>query len=244
MEEMMLDMEKLAEDIVKWMKEKVAEANCRGLVFGMSGGIDSAVIGALAKRAFPETSLGIIMPCHSSDQDEMDARLVGDELGIELKKVDLTRTYDTLLESLDEDADGLAAANIKPRLRMTTLYYYAQSKQYLVAGSSNKSEIRVGYFTKHGDSGVDMLPIADLVKSEVYELAKHLGINEKIIDKAPSAGLWEGQTDEQEMGLTYRAIDRYIKTGLIDDYKDKEKIDRLYEISAHKRNFPPVYVKK
>lgn len=240
----MLDMEKLAEDIVKWMKEKVAEANCRGLVFGMSGGIDSAVIGALAKRAFPETSLGIIMPCHSSDQDEMDARLVGDELGIELKKVDLTRTYDTLLESLDEDADGLAAANIKPRLRMTTLYYYAQSKQYLVAGSSNKSEIRVGYFTKHGDSGVDMLPIADLVKSEVYELAKHLGINEKIIDKAPSAGLWEGQTDEQEMGLTYRAIDRYIKTGLIDDYKDKEKIDRLYEISAHKRNFPPVYVKK
>lgn len=237
----MNDVGKVVESIVKWMQEKAEEAKCQGVVFGMSGGIDSAVIAGLAKRAFPENCLGIIMPCHSLDEDEEDARLVAEEVGIQLKKVDLTSTYDELMKNLEGEENTMAAANIKPRLRMTALYYNAQMKNYLVSGSSNRSEFKVGYFTKHGDSGVDMLPLANFVKSEVYEIARYLGINEKIIDKAPSAGLWEGQTDEEEMGITYKTIDRYIKTGIIDDFSEKEKIDTLYKITEHKRVFPPIF---
>ena len=239
----MKNIEEIVNSLVTWIQENVKEANCKGVVFGMSGGIDSAVIAALSKRAFPDNCLGIIMPCHSLEEDEKDAILVAEQIGIQYKKVELTDIYDMLLSNLGGKDQTLAAANIKPRLRMTTLYFNAQSNGYLVLGSSNKSEFKVGYLTKHGDTGVDLLPLADFVKSEVYELAEYLGIDEKIIAKAPSAGLWEGQTDEEEIGLSYKVIDRYIKAGIIDDFNDKEKIDSLYEITEHKRNFPPIFKK-
>lgn len=238
---MTMNVEKITQEIVEWISRKVKEANCKGVVFGMSGGIDSAVVGALCKRAFPETSLGVMMPCESDPSDEEDARLVGGELGLKLEKVDLTATYSTLLESIGGEISAQSASNIKPRLRMTTLYYYAQKKGYLVVGSSNKSEITVGYFTKHGDSGVDILPIADLVKREVFELARHLGINSKIIEKSPSAGLWEGQTDEDEMGFSYKSLDSYIEQGSIDDSESQSKIERMNRCSQHKREFPPIF---
>lgn len=237
------DVKMVVENLVKWLKEKVADAGAKGLVFGMSGGIDSAVMAGLAKIAFPNDCLGIMMPCHSLDSDEEDARLVAGEVGIQLKKVDLTETYDTLLKSMHGDGSTIAAANIKPRLRMTTLYYHAQTNGYLVAGASNKSEFKVGYFTKHGDSGADILPLADFVKSEIYDIARYIGINEKIINKCPSAGLWEGQTDEDEIGLSYSVIDRYIKTGIVEDFNDKERMDKLFSITEHKRNFPPIFSK-
>lgn len=228
-------------DIIKWLKDTVEEAECKGLAFGLSGGIDSAVVAALAKKAFPNDSLGVIMPCHSQSKDEEHAMLVAEALDLEVKKVDLTNTFDTLLDSIgDDDLHHMAVSNVKPRLRMTTLYYYAQKNKYLVVGTGNKSEFTLGYFTKHGDSGVDIFPICDFVKSEVRELAKYLDIPEIIITKPPSAGLWEGQTDEEEMGMTYEDLDNYIMTGEAPE-DVKEKIERLNKLSAHKRRLPLMF---
>jgi NAD+ synthase len=121
---------------------------------------------------------------------------------------------------------------------MVTLYYHSNRLNYLVVGSSNRSELSVGYFTKWGDGGVDMMPIGNLVKQEVIALAKYLGIPQCITDKPPSAGLWPGQTDEAEMGLTYEALDRYLLTGKA-DVKIKTTIETLKAKSEHKRKVPP-----
>lgn len=227
--------------IVDWMKEIVKNAGAEGLVFGLSGGIDSAVVAGLAKLAFPENSLGVIMPCYSDPIDEEHAILVARALDLKFKKVDLSRTYDVLVSSIDDESKNpMAKINIKPRLRMTTLYYFAQNNNYLVAGSSNKAELTVGYFTKYGDSGVDLLPLASLLKSEVRELARALNIPEIIIEKAPTAGLWANQKDEDELGFSYDLLDEYIKTGK-GPKEVVEKIERMNRISQHKRVFPPVF---
>ncbi|RKD34783.1 NAD(+) synthase [Thermohalobacter berrensis] len=234
-------MQEICNSLVKWLREKAEDAGCNGLVFGLSGGIDSAVVAALSKKAFPNNSLGVIMPCHSIKKDEEHARLVAKALDLKTVKVNLSDVFDKLLIAVDDDgSNDLATANIKPRLRMTTLYYFAQKHKYLVAGTGNKSELTVGYFTKHGDSGVDLLPIASFVKQEVRELAKYLGIPEIIINKPPSAGLWENQTDEEEMGISYKELDNYIKTGKADK-KVKEKVDRMYKLSGHKRRMPLIF---
>lgn len=231
-------------DLIHWLQIKVKDANAKGLVFGLSGGIDSAVIAGLAKLAFPDNSLGIMMPCHSIKKDEEDALLIADELNLKTTKVDLSKTYDIYLESTGIDSGNeMAKANIKPRLRMTTLYYFSQHYNYLVVGSSNKSEFYVGYFTKFGDSGVDLLPLADFVKSEIVELARGLSIPDVIIAKPPSAGLWENQTDESEMGFGYDVLDKYIETGEGPD-EIIRKIDRMNQISSHKREFPPIFIKQ
>lgn len=237
----MKNVEQTVNDIVLWLRKKVSEAKAKGLVFGLSGGIDSAVIAALAKRAFPDHSLGIIMPCHSDSIDELHGKLVAEVLDLDTAKVDLSHTFDTLIKSSNlETENKMAIANIKPRLRMTTLYYFGQSNNYLVVGSSNKSEFTVGYFTKHGDSGVDLLPLASFVKSEIRDLAKYLEIPEIIINKAPTAGLWANQTDEDEMGFSYEVLDKYIKTG--EGPKDIiEKIERMNYISKHKREYPAIF---
>lgn len=230
------------EELVQWLKNRVKDANAKGLVFGLSGGIDSAVIAGLAKKAFPNSSLGIMMPCHSEKKDEEHAILVADALDLNIRKVDLSETYDIYLKATGLESDNkMAKANIKPRLRMTTLYYFAQHYNYLVVGSSNKSEMVVGYFTKHGDSGVDLLPLADFVKSEIRKLAKALNIPDIIITKPPTAGLWENQTDESEMGFSYEILDKYIETG--EGPKEiTQKIDRMNKISSHKREFPPIFL--
>ena len=227
--------------LVEWLQEKVNEANAKGVVFGLSGGIDSAVIAGLAKKAFSDNSLGIIMPCHSDPIDEEHAILVAEALKLETAKVDLSNSFDTLLDSIKvENKNKMAISNLKPRLRMTTLYYFAQNNNYLVIGSSNKSEFTVGYFTKHGDSGVDILPLASFVKYEIRELARALEIPSIIIEKPPTAGLWANQTDEKEMGFSYDVLDNYIKTG--EGPKEiVEKIERMNDISEHKRVYPPIY---
>lgn len=244
-------LERVTADIVQWIRERVAAAGAEGTVVALSGGIDAAVTVALCKRAFPNDTIGVIMPCHSDPVDEADARLHAEQADIPVVAVDLTPVYDTLLDSIgsagavpmeppdDEGRRRLSLANIKPRLRMTTLYYVANRYNYLVVGTENRSELTVGYFTKHGDGGVDILPIANLVKSQVYELGAYLGVPDKILQRTPAAGLWPGQTDEDELGFGYDVLDEYILTG--DAPEDvKKKIDRLHRTSEHKRQRPPI----
>lgn len=229
------------ENLVNWLREKVENAGAKGLVFGLSGGIDSAVLAGLAKRAFGDNNLAITIPIESDPEDEQDAKLIADELGLKLIKVDLTDTFLEFMDAVDKYEDNLLSeTNIKPRLRMTTFYYYAQSLGYLVAGPTNKSEFITGYFTKQGDSAVDLLPLIEYSKKEIYQLAKGLGINEKIISKVPTAGLHQGQTDEEDMGFTYDELEDYIN-GELTQGEIYEKISRLDKISQHKREYPPIY---
>ncbi|SHJ24378.1 NAD(+) synthase [Lutispora thermophila] len=240
----MKNIEKQCEEICSWIKDTVSAAKANGVVLGLSGGIDSAVVAALCKRVYPEDTLCLIMPCYSNPKDEEDAKLVSEKFNLKVERIVLDPVYDALRKqvgSLDTDSK-LLLGNMKSRLRMITLYYYAGKNNYLVAGTSNRSELTIGYFTKHGDSGSDILPIADFVKSEVYELAKYLGIPEVIINKAPTAGLWENQTDEGEMKMTYRELDDYILYGKADDHI-KNRVDDLYKASEHKRNMPKKYVR-
>lgn len=237
-----MGIETLSEKIVSWMRERVIEAGAKGIVVGLSGGIDSSVVAALAKKAFPKDSIGIIMPCHSDMMDEEHARILAETINIETKKVVLDSAYDELLKiyGADENTPRLALANIKPRLRMITLYFIANSRNYLVAGTGNKSELTVGYFTKYGDGGVDMLPLGGLVKTQVRELAEYLGVPKIIIDKPPTAGLWENQTDEKEMGLSYEELDKYILTGQASQ-DVKEKIEFMNKRSEHKKKLPTIF---
>ncbi|MCX7912218.1 MAG: NAD+ synthase [Dehalococcoidales bacterium] len=230
--------------LVAWIKDAVKGAGFRGVVFGMSGGIDSSLLAVLCKRAFPENVLGLVMPCHSIPEDKAHAELVADKFGIPTRTVVLDAVYDTLIgvlpgQSTDESVVRLAQGNLKARLRMIVLYYFANQMNYIVAGSSNRSELAIGYFTKYGDGGVDIMPLGNLVKQEIRELSRHLGIPQVIIDKPPSAGLWEGQTDEAEMGFTYEVLDRYLLTGDAPD-DIKAHIERRMRSSRHKRALPPI----
>lgn len=236
--------EVLAEKLVKWIKERVKAAGCGGVVLGLSGGIDSSVVAVLCQRAFPRTTLGVLMPCYSNDQDTEHALLIASKFSIPTKTVPLDSVFDALVRvlpdmSADTAVSRLAEANLKPRLRMLTLYYLANSLRYLVVGSGNKSELLAGYFTKHGDSGVDILPLGNLVKGQVRELARLLDIPRQVIDKPPSAGLWPGQTDEDDLGMSYQELDHYLTTGAADPAL-KQIIESLIAASDHKRQLPPI----
>ncbi|WP_096153215.1 MULTISPECIES: NAD(+) synthase [Bacillus] len=246
-------MEEKISKLVMWLQERVNVAGLNGLIVGVSGGIDSAVVAHLIKRAFPNNSLGVIMPCKSNPKDEEYALEVINSCGIDHVLVDLTETHTVLFNAMEEQlkAKGewneetarLGDANTRARLRMTTLYAVANNYGYLVVGTDNAAEWHTGYFTKFGDGGVDLVPLVHLTKGEVREMAKVLGVPESVITKPPSAGLWEGQTDENEMGTTYDMIDNYLKGEKIPE-KDKAIIDRLHGRSAHKRELayaPPKF---
>jgi NAD+ synthase len=236
--------ELLTEKLVAWIRERVTAAGCRGVVLGLSGGLDSSVLAALCRRAMPQDTLGLIMPCHSRDEDEAHALEVAGKFAIPATKITLDAPFDALLQTLpgyqvDNETGQLARANLKTRLRMLTLYYVANQLKYLVAGSSNRSEISIGYFTKYGDGGVDVMPLGSLVKAQVRELARFLGIPGAIIDKPPSAGLWAGQTDEDEIGLSYEALDRYLIDGCATD-EVRSRIEDMIAASRHKHIMPPI----
>ncbi len=226
--------------IVTWIKRQVKAARAKGVVLGLSGGIDSCVVAVLAAKALGKKNvLALLMPCHSQPQDAHDALLLARKFGIKTIAVDLSRVYDTLLGILPA-ADTMTKANLRPRLRMTVLYYFARKMNYLVCGTSNKSETMAGYFTKHGDGASDILPIGDLLKTQVWELARELKIPEPLIVKAPTAGLWPGQTDEGEMGILYSELDDVIarmeKNKRQRLPKEKVvKVKRMIAGSEHKR---------
>lgn len=232
--------------IINWLKQQVKQANKKGVVFGLSGGLDSAVVGVLCKRAFPKNHLALILPCFSQQQDLDDANLVVKKFKINSKLIDLKNVFLSFCKTLklEPKSKDLSVVNIKPRLRMITLYHFANKLNYLVVGTGNKSELTMGYFTKYGDGGVDLLPLGDLTKTQVRELAKILEIPQRIIDKPPSAGLWEGQTDEGEMGITYEVLDKIIEH--IEKKKKLKDINKqLFEkvVLTRKKNqhklFPP-----
>ena len=235
-------MEILVQKLCDWIEDKVTEAKAKGIVFGLSGGLDSAVVAALSIRIFPQNTLAIIIPCHSLEADINDALNFINKFNIHYKIIDVSKVYASFIHLLnDKEKEGsfkLAEANIKPRLRMTTLYYFANKLNYLVVGTGNKSELMIGYFTKYGDGGADILPLGNLLKSQVGELAEYLGIPKKIINKPPSAGLWEGQTDEEEIGISYEQLDKYLKTGKLNNKIVEKKIQDKITKSAHKRTTP------
>ena len=242
-----MDPAQLCERISLWIKEKVEEANSKGGVLGLSGGIDSAVVAVLSKKALGDKVLGVIMPCYSDPEDVRCAREVAERFSIPTREVFLEPVYDKFKEILPP-GNKIAEANIKPRIRMITLYYFANTLNYLVIGTGNKSEIMMGYFTKYGDGGVDILPIGGLLKTEVKEIAKYLGIPDSIVNRVPSAGLWSGQTDEEEMGITYHEIDKAIRK--IEGEKNLEvspaslnKVMGAIKRTYHKRSLPPIFEK-
>jgi NAD+ synthase len=180
------------------------------------------------------------MPCESNPQDKEDAIIVAEKFAIDYEVANLEEVYHDLLEEIKKEDNKLAEANIKPRLRMSTLYYYANLNNYLVVGTDNKSELTLGYFTKYGDGGIDLAPLGDLVKTEVREVARVLGVSEEIITKAPSAGLWDGQTDENELGVSYEEIDKYILTGEGEE-EVKKIVEEAQQSNQHKLEMPDIF---
>ena len=247
----------MAERIAVWMRQRLAASGARGFVVGLSGGVDSAVIARLAQLAAPGAVVGAILPCHSDPADERDALLVAKHFSLMTVRIDLAPSYDALihvaqaaLQTLPEHVRSTAPApdlrsrvplaNIKPRLRMTTLYFLANSLNYLVAGTGNRSELSIGYFTKHGDGGADLLPIGHLVKSAVLALARELNVPSTIIERTPSAGLWTGQSDEEEMGFRYADLERYLDDGPQGVSPALAmRIERMTRSSEHKLKLPP-----
>ena len=223
---------------VAWIRNLVETSGVRGIVFGNSGGKDSALVGILCKAACDNT-VGIIMPCASKRNfgiDARDGRELAEQYHIETRTVDLTAVRAAELEALQgvSELTDLAVSNIAPRLRMTTLYAVAAAEGRLVAGTGNRSEAYMGYYTKWGDGASDFNPISDLTATEVFACLEYLGAPRSIIDKAPSAGLFDGQTDEDEMGVSYRAIDAWLTEGTASE-EDRAVIERFHARSEHKR---------
>ena len=239
-------MKSLSERIVEWIKDIVRSSGAGGVVMGLSGGIDSAVAAALCKKAVGERVLGLLMPCHSEPGDLSDSQKVAGVFGIKTEKVDLTAVYD-LLVSILPSSNKLANANLKPRLRMAVLYHYAKMLNYLVAGTGNRTEIEIGYFTKYGDGASDFMPLGGLLKREVSSLARELGVPEEIVNKPPTAGLWKGQTDEGEIGISYEELDDIIfslGTGKVEKLSrvNLANVRKLIESSEHKRKPVPKFI--
>lgn len=242
----------VVEKITTFINNKVDEANAQGVVLGLSGGVDSACAICLSQKAVgSEKVFAVIAPEEglTPPEDVEDSVNLCEKLCIDYKVIKINPLVNTFIQTLGEKNDT-ATANLKPRIRMAALYFFANSKNMLVVGTGNRTELKVGYFTKYGDGGVDILPLGDLYKTEIFSLAKHLGVPKKIIDKKPSAGLWKSQTDESEMGLSYEKLDALLQafenSSKYDvDLKDVQKaeidkIGNMVESSAHKRQTPPI----
>ena len=224
-----LDVKKTKDDIVEFVQNKVSEANADGLVVGLSGGIDSTLAAFLACEAVgKENVFGIVMPSTTTPtEDKLHGTAIAQLLGIKYKEIAIDSILNEFLSVTQLEEDKLSIGNLKARIRMSIIYFYANSKNYLVSGTGNKSEILIGYFTKHGDGACDIEPIGDLYKTDVYQLAKYLEIPQEIIDKPPRAGLWNNQTDEDEIGMTYELLDKILYRNLEKDIDANSIADEL-----------------
>lgn len=250
-------MRETVEKICSFIKRKVEKSGADGVIVGVSGGLDSAVTVALCSRALgKENVYGLILPEKETIKEETlkDAREIAAMFAGRVEEIDFTDAYRTLAKEMPDFADGakIPNGNLKARLRMCVLYYYANKFGLLVSGTGDRSEIELGYFTKHGDGAADLLPIGDLYKGEVRALAHFLGVPAQVADKKPSPGLWLGHTAEEELGLPYQTVDELLKAFSAGEKLDdvagrlkikKEaalKIKRMMDESGHKRALPEV----
>lgn len=234
--------------VVDWIKTYVKNSSAKGVVIGNSGGKDSAVVTALCVKALgKENVLTVAMPCSSNSQDLEDAKLVADTFGVKMLTVDLSSVYENLCLEIESTITNKllteASINIRPRLRMITLYAISQQHSLLVAGTGNACEKFIGYTTKWGDNASDFNPIAEFTVSEVLEIGKILGVPDKIINKAPNDGLGLG-SDEEKIGITYKEIEEYIATGKTSNPSSVGKIEKMHKQTEHKRKLIPVYHRK
>ncbi|HYI26166.1 MAG TPA: NAD(+) synthase [Thermomicrobiales bacterium] len=260
-----VDAGSLTTQVTAWLGERFAESGAATFVLGLSGGIDSAVVCGLCVRAVGAGKvLGVIMPSASNPDDAVQAAKVAQSFGVKTLTVDLTSVAQTFYGSmptvaaldalgvLDPGSEDLAArqrlatANARPRLRMTTLYYVANLVKGIVTGTGNKSEAMIGYFTKYGDGGVDLFPLIDFYKHEVRAIARYIGVPQSVIDRPPSAGLWQGQTDEDEIGVTYDVLDEALEAILAGETAGIDatvlaRVGGLHRSSEHKREPVPAF---
>ena len=229
---------------VCFIEETLRSAKASGIVFANSGGKDCALVGILCKKACVNT-ISLVLPCgvkRSYNEDKEDALKLAEQFDIQTRVIDLNETFETFTRALKPGLTELAASNIAPRLRMQTLYAVAQSEGRLVAGTGNRSEIFLGYFTKWGDGAYDLNPIADLTVTEVYEFLRFLDAPASIINKPPSAGLFEEQTDEEDLGFSYSDLDHFLLTNEA-SAANREKFMRHHNSTKHKRQYPHVFNK-
>ena len=225
-----IDAQRTSKLIQDFIKIRVKEASAEGVIIGLSGGVDSAVTCVLAVQALgPKNVFPIFLRNKNSlPSDIEDIKALCGVLQLELLELEIQQVIDQFAESVQEteDTTSIEWMNIKPRLLQTYLYFYANKKNYLVCGAGNKSELMIGYYTKYGDGGVDILPIGDVYKTHVYELAEYLKLPPTFLEKSPSAGLSKGQTDEAEIGMTYALLDS-ILYGLETFQTDEEISEKL-----------------
>lgn len=246
----MFDAKKETNNIVEFIRDYYKKNNLGGVILGISGGKDSGIVAGLFTKALgKENVIGVTMPCHSKEEDKNHAKLVSDYYGFELINFDITSTFDEFKKELknlgefSEEETKNSDINLKPRLRMSTLYYLAalysavRGKTYLVAGTSNKCELYVGYFTKGGDSVHDISVIADYTVEEVIKIGEYLNVPKEVLYKAPNDGL-SNQTDEDKLGVKYSEIASYIKDPNSVEKEVREKIERLHRNNLHKFNIP------
>jgi NAD+ synthase len=250
------ELETVREEIVSFIEDTVDAAGAEGAVLGMSGGIDSTLTAYLAVEALGEEGLhGLTMPARVSDDELMsDAEAVAESLGIPYDLIEIEPIAEQFDEAFPEGVeDKTAAGNVRVRTRAVLNYYVANTENRIVLGTGNRSEAMTGYFTKYGDQAVDCNPIGDLYKQQVRQLAAHVGVPHELVMQTPTAEMWEGQTDEQEMGLNYDHLDAVLALhvdgplskaatvrhvdGVTED--DVERVVELVEGSAHKRSMPP-----
>ena len=226
-----IDCSKTKDEITDFIQQKVKNANAKGVVVGLSGGIDSALTAFLTCEAIgPENVLGVIMPSHTTpEEDTLHGQELASLLKIDYKIVEIDSILDNILQLTKENENKQSIGNLKARIRMSILYYFGNNRNYLVGGTGNKSEILIGYFTKFGDGASDFEPIGELYKTQVWQLSSYLEIPTEIIDKPPRAGLWNNQTDEEEIGMNYEQLDKILYL-----YNDKniteEKISNYLDI--------------
>lgn len=267
-----MSMNKEVFKIVQFLKDTLRRSGQKGFALGMSGGIDSAVCAALAKRAIDELATLqdhpfeetrgdykldlIILPMGNIADDANTAKEIAAHLDVDIRTVELGDTLSAFLAALHPTQDGhtqpdpKVIGNLKARMRMSAIYYAANEKGLLVLGTDNLAETYTGYFTKHGDGAADVFPLSDFTKREVYEIGRFLGLPESVLSRQPSAGLWEGQTDESEMGVPYNFIDNVLEdlgaanalTYTREQYNEYHKrLNKLHSSTQHKRDAPHIY---